>query len=244
LEPERSLPQIYSAFLTGEEIKNAVSKANTLLKREVSSASDFTKWARDVHELLSSVSNGEQEEESEDDFSDSSTKKGLISRRAISTYLKQWELFAKEKLGPTFSIEVKENEASPLTNKLNRLESGASRTWTTMLENITEVRTSTVFQKRATVSAERGTITSSTKNLDSYDFDLKGRPLKIQLSPEVGAVTITQFVKAMKAQFLAYSGMGLFTVSLQSGKSVVTVSLPAAVKADLKKIEEFLLELI
>jgi hypothetical protein len=51
-------------------------------------------------------------------------------------------------------------------------------------------------------------------------------------------------VKAMKAQFLVYAGKGLFNVSLQSGKSVVTASLANASKPDLKKIEEILLELI
>ena len=48
----------------------------------------------------------------------------------------------------------------------------------------------------------------------------------------------------MKAQFLVYTGKGLFNVSLQSAGSVVTVSLANAVKSDLKKIEEVLVQLI
>jgi hypothetical protein len=48
----------------------------------------------------------------------------------------------------------------------------------------------------------------------------------------------------MKAQFLVYTGKGLLNVSLQSGSSVVTVSVASATKPDLKKIEEILLQLI
>jgi hypothetical protein len=48
----------------------------------------------------------------------------------------------------------------------------------------------------------------------------------------------------MKAQFLVYTGKGLFNVSLQSNGSVVTVSLANATKPDLKKVEEILLQLI
>jgi len=48
----------------------------------------------------------------------------------------------------------------------------------------------------------------------------------------------------MKAQFLVYSGKGLFNVSLQSSGSIVTVSVTNAIKADLKKIEDILLQLI
>ena len=168
----------------------------------------------------------------------------LISRKAITTYLKQWELFAKEKLGPNFSIEVKAEDASPLTGRLNNLEDGASRTWTTMLGDITEAKTSAVFQKRATAVTERATLSSALKNVDNYDLELGGRQLKIQLSSGVSEEVITQFVKAMKAQLLVYSGKGLLNVSLQSNGSVVTVSIANATKQDLKKVEEILLELI
>ena len=244
LEPDRSLPQVYSPFLSADELKKVVARSNSLLKKELTGASEFTKWIKEAHELLSDVSNGEQSDEGEDEFAESSSKKGLISRKAITTYLKQWELFAREKLGPNFSIEVKEEDASPLTGRLNNLESGASRTWTTMLGDITEARTSAVFQKRATAVTERATLSTALKNLDNYDLELSGRPLKIQLSSNVSDEVITQFVKAMKAQFLVYQGKGLFNVSLQSGGSVVTVSLSNAAKPDLKKVEEILLQLI
>jgi hypothetical protein len=244
LEPDRSLPQVYSPFLSADQLKKFVTRSNNLLKKEVPSSSEFTKWIKEVHDLLSDVSNSEQSEDTDDDFIEAIGKKGLISRKAISTYFKQWELFAREKLGPNFSIEVKEEDASPLTGRLNSLESGASRTWTTMLGDITEARTSAIFQKRATAVTERATLSTALKNVDNYDLELGGRQLKIQLSPNISEDVILQFVKAMKAQFLVYGGKGLFNVSLQSSGSVVTVSLSHAAKPDLKKIEEILLQLI
>lgn len=244
LEPDRSLPQVYSPFLSVSELKKVVLQSNNLLKRDVMNSADFAMWIKDSHDLLSDVSNGDQSDDDLGELSEGAGKKGLISRKAITTYLKQWELFAREKLGPNFSIEVKEDDASPLTGQLNKLENGASRTWTTMLGDITEAKTSTVFQKRATFVTDRATITSALKNLDSYDLEITGRPLKIQLIPEITEEVISQFVKAMKAQFIVYSGKGLFNVSFRSSTSVVTVSLSNATKPDLKKIEEILLQLI
>jgi hypothetical protein len=244
LEPDRSLPQVYSPFLSADELKKVVARSNTLLKKVVASTADFSQWIKEAHELLSDVSNGEQADDYEDDSAEGVSKKGVISRKAITTYLKQWELFAREKLGPNFSIEVKEEDASPLTGRLNNLEGGASRTWTTMLGDITEARTSAVFQKRATAVTERATLSSALKNVDNYDLELSGRQLKIQLSSSVSEDVITQFVKAMKAQFIVYSGKGLLNVSLQSNGSVVTVSLANATKPDLKKVEEILRQLI
>lgn len=244
LEPDRSLPQVYSPFLSADQLKKFMTRSNYLLKKEVPSSSEFTKWIKEVHDLLSDVSNSEQFEDTDDDFVEAIGKKGLISRKAISTYFKQWELFAREKLGPNFSIEVREEDASPLTGRLNSLERGASRTWTTMLGDITEARTSAIFQKRATAVTERATLSTALKNVDNYDLELGGRQLKIQLSPNISEDVILQFVKAMNAQFLVYGGKGLFNVSLQSSGSVVTVSLSNATKPDLKKIEEILLQLI
>ena len=244
LEPDRSLPQVYSPFLSADELKKMVARSNALLKRNVVNAADFSKWIKEAHELLSDVSNGEQTDDNEDDFAEGVSKKGVISRKAITTYLKQWELFAREKLGPSFSIEIKEDDASPLTGRLNHLENGAARSWTTMLSDITEARTSAVFQKRATAVTERATLSTALKNVDNYDLELNGRQLKIQLSSNVSEDVISQFVKAMKAQFLVYTGKGLLNVSLQSGGSVVTVSVATATKPDLKKIEEILLQLI
>lgn len=244
LEPDQSLPQIYSPFLSADELKKVVARSNTLLKKELSTSADFIKWIREAHSLLSDVSSGDQSDEKDDEVLDVASKKGLISRKAITTYLKQWDLFAKEKLGPNFSIEIKEADASPLTARLNNLESGTSRTWTTMLGDITEAKTSTIFQKRATAVTERATMTLALNEIDSYDLELAGRPLRIQLSSGVENEQISQFVKAMKAQFLVYSGTGNFNVSVQGKNSHISVSLPKAQKQELKKIEEILLELI
>ncbi len=244
LDPERSLPQVYSAYLDSDELKKFVSRSNLLLKKVVTSAPEFVLWVKSAHELLAEISGGEQSENGDGDNAESSSKKGLISRKAITTYYKQWELFSLEKLGPVFSIEIKEDDASPLTARLNSLEEGASRTWTTMLGDITEAKSSAVFQKRANAVTERGTISSASRHLDNYDLEINGRPLKIQLSSRTSEDTVNQFVKAMKAQFLVYAGKGPFNVSLQSGGSIVTVSLLSASKTDLKKIEEILLQLI
>lgn len=244
LEPDRSLPQVYSPFLSADELKKMVSRSNSLLKKHIANATDFSKWIKDAHELLSDVSNGEQAEENEDDFAEGASKKGVISRKAITTYLKQWELFAKEKLGPNFSIEVKEKDASPLTGRLNNLEGGASRTWTTMLGDITEARTSAVFQRRASAETENAMLSTALQSVNNFDLELNGKQLKIQLSSRVSEDVITQFVKAMKAQFLVYAGKGNLSVSLQTGDAIVTVSLQSAQKSELKKIEEMLFKLI
>ena len=244
LDPDRSLPQIYSPILSASDLKKVVSISNYLLKQNIGNASEFTNWVKEVHDLLADISTGDQPDDGEVESNEGVGKKGLISRKAISTYLKQWELFVKEKLGPNFSITIMEDDASPLSGRLNELEDGASRTWTTMLGDITEARSSTVFQKRATAVTEHATASSALKNIVNFDLKLSGRELKIQITPHVSKDVIAQFSKAMKAQFIAYSGKGLFEVSLQSGKSLITVSVVNPTKLELKKIEEILLELI
>lgn len=244
LDPDRSLPQIYSTFLSASDLKKVVTSSNYLLKQNIGNAGEFTKWVKEVHDLLADISTGDLPDDGEVESIEGVGKKGLISRKAISTYLRQWELFAIEKLGPNFSIKVIEDDSSPLSGRLNELEDGASRTWTTMLGDITEARSSAVFQKRATAITGRATISSLLKNIDNFDLKLNGRDLKIQMTAHVSVEVITQFSKAMKAQFIAYSGKGLFDVSLQSGNSVITVSLANPTKPELKKIEEMLLELI
>lgn len=249
LEPDRSLTQIYSSHLDEPGLKRAKKVSNDLLKKEVASQNQFTTWLRDVHKLLCEISDespNKSEVENESDSDGSRTRKGLISRKALSTYSKQWELFAKEKLGPTFGLTLEEDDASPLSGKLNRLENGSFRSWTTIIGDITEVRTSSVFQKRVSTPTERTlSISNQAKNLDSIELDLGGRPLKIQMSSEgVDKEQVAQFVKAMKAQFLVYSGKGAFNVSINSSGKMITVSLLNATKGELKKLEEVLLQLI
>lgn len=243
LEPDRSLPQVYSSYFSASELNKFISQSNELLKVKITNGLDFQRWIKDVHKLLATISNSGEFDEAEIEVIDSS-RKGLISRKAIATYLKQWELFALEKLGPNFSIEVLEKDASPLTGRLNNLERGASRTWTTILEDITEAKTSAVFQKRVLTATEQLTHSANVSNLDSYDLEINGRPLRLQLSANVSKEMVSQFAKATRAQFLAYGGKGPFNVSLQTGGSIITASLTNAVKSDLQKIDEMLRQLI
>jgi hypothetical protein len=225
-------------------MKEAVIESNKLLKKEVDSSSDFIKWLKDVHDLLSNISKDNQKYEGDDELGNISGKKGIISRKAISTYFRQWEMFAKEKLGPAFSITVLEEDANPLTSRLNKLENGETRTWTTILSNITEARTSSVMQKRATAVSMKTTSSAALGNVDNYDLEISGRQLKVQISQSVSKDIVAQFMKALKAQFLVYSGKGLLNVSLQSNGRVLSVSLENAIKSDLSKIEDILRQLI
>lgn len=244
LDPDRSLTQIYSAYLSEKDLKSATNESKELLKRTVSNASDFRKWVKDVHSLLADVSEDEAGDSKENETSEILVKKGLISRKAITTYLKQWEMFALEKLGPTFSIEVREDDVSPLSGRLNKLENGATRTWTTIQSDITEAKTSTLFQKRSSLTTHRTYMSANSRNVENYELELSGRTLKIQKNSAVNKDVVSQFIKAMKAQFLVYSGKGLFNVSLQNNSAILTISLNNAVKSDLKKIEDILVALL
>lgn len=249
LEPDRSLTQIYSSHLDEPGLKKAKRVSTDLLKIEVTSQNQFTAWLTDVHKLLFEISDdssNKSEVENESDFDGLRTRKGLISRKAIPTYRKQWELFANEKLSPTFGLTLEEDDVSPLSGKLNRLENGTYRSWTTIIGDITEVRTSSVFQKRVSTPTERTlSISNQIKNLDNIELDLGGRPLKIQMSSKgVNKEHVAQFVKAMKAQFLVYPGKGAFNVSINSSGIMITVSLINTTKSELKKLEEVLLQLI
>ena len=245
LEPDRALNQIYSGLLDAAELKRAKKQSAEILKSEVSNSSQFLKWISDVNDLLSWVSD-DSISDYVSDLDSAVSKKGLISRKAMSTYQKQWDLFGKEKLGPLFGFTFTEEDVSPLSGKLNNLEKGASRSWTTIAGDITEAKTSTAFQKRISTLSERGYTTSyAQKNLDDFDLELAGRPLKIQISSDgVNKEHVAQFTKAMKAQFLAYGGKGQFNVSVTVAGKVLSVSLMNAGKSDLKKVEDMILELI
>ncbi|MEI6294706.1 MAG: hypothetical protein WCO95_01465 [Actinomycetes bacterium] len=247
LEPDRALVQIYSAHLSDSEVKKAKKESYDLLKAEISSEQQFTAWLGNVHNLLSRISDDPKTEDGSDDgTNESGPKKGIISRKAISTYQKQWELFTQEKIGTTFGMTLQEENISPLSSKLNKLEKGTSRSWTTIVSDITEMKTSSAYQRRVSTPTERGfTASSAAKNLDNYELDLNGRPLQIQLSSSgVTRDNVGQFSKAMRAQFLVYPGKGLFSVSSNSSGKFIAVSVPNVTKSDLKKIEEVLSQLI
>ena len=247
LEPDRALVQIYSAHLSDTEVKKAKKESNDLLKAEISTESQFTAWMADVHNFLSRISDeAKSDDVSDDGLGETGSKKGIISRRAIPTYQKQWELFTQEKIGTNFGVMLQEEDISPLSSKLNKLEKGTSRSWTTIVSDITELKTSTAYQRRVSTPTERGFTTSaSVKNLDSFELELNGRPLQIQLSPSgVTRDNLSQFAKAMRAQFMVYPGKGAFSVSSNSSGKFITVCIPNATKSDLRKIEEVITELI
>ena len=248
LEPDRTLTQIYSAHLADMQLKRAKKDSSNLLKREITSDSLLHQWLTDVNDLLAWVSEDAQAvvETSDESAPDGATRKGLISRKAMPTYLKQWELFVREKLGPSFGVAITESDVSPLSGKLNNLEQGSSRSWTTIACDITEMQTSTAYQRRIASPTTRGLTTDfASPNLDNFELDMNGRPLHIQLSPKgITRDHVAQFSKAMKAQFLVYKGKGAFNVSSNTSGMIITLSLSNATRADLKKIEEVILQLI
>jgi hypothetical protein len=250
LEPDRSLVQVYSRYLSTVELSAAQGLSRTLLERKIRSAEEFLHWVMQVHALLVTVSVDSQEKSSVDspqEYEDSTSKKGLISRKAIGTYYKQWEMFAVEKLGAAFSLPFEENDSNPLSTKLNRLENGFNRTWSAMLTDLTEAKTSSVFLKRAfdVTKSPNFFAWPETNKIDNFELELSGRLLTIQLSNKgITSELVAQFAKAMKAQFFVYSGKGPFTLSLQGSGCIMSVSILDVRKSDLEKIEEIILALL
>jgi hypothetical protein len=237
LDYDTSLVQVYSPFLSELEMKKAQKTSTELVLRTISSIRELNKWIIDVHQLLSLISDDTNSENNE------KTRKGLISRKAISTYRNQWELFVNEKIYPSFGQAIAESKANPLSEKLDQLENGVARSWSTIISDISEVKTSSQFQKR--ISSTIGTKSIIYSDLGTYDFEISGRPLKIQLSNSgVTKSHVSQFVKAMKAQFSAFEDKGSFNVSSQINGCVITVSMQNAKKADLVQIENFVLTLL
>jgi hypothetical protein len=89
LDPERSLPQVYSPFLNPNALKKVVARSNNLLKVSVSTAVDFSKWIKDSHELLSDISDGEQADDGEDDL-----KKGT---QLLEVYALEIQMYTAQK---------------------------------------------------------------------------------------------------------------------------------------------------
>lgn len=243
LEPDRVLTRIYSSMLSESDLKTFKTRSNNLLKAEISGSEELNEWISEVHALLVDITTSSRTSVSDEaQDSEADRLKGVISQKALPTYFKQWESFIREKIGPLFGIVISEEEASPLTSLLNSLEKNKSRSWTTILSDITELKTEPAFVKRLNTQT---VATSSSKTLVNHDMTIKDRPLKIQMSQSgLDKSFVSQFVKAMKAQFVVYSGAGLFTASTAIGTGIITVSLPNATKSDLSKIEDILLQLI
>jgi hypothetical protein len=239
LDPDKSLARIYSTFISAEELKKFKERSTSLLKASVSSEEELDAWISSVHKLLDEISTASQgTNQNEDSDGENDRSKGIISSKALPTYLSQWKMFVREKIGPLYGAVIGPDDCSPLVEKLKELEKESNRSWTTIVSDITEIRTTSSFQKK--VSSHTRTATYSPE-LINEPIPLKGKTCNIQRSVSgFNQELVNQFVKAMKAQLFLYSGAGSFTASIRLGEGVITVELPNATKSDLGKIEEYL----
>lgn len=239
LDPDKSLVRIYSTFVSASELKKFKERSTSLLKVSVSTEEELDSWITSVHKLLvdmSASSQGSTQGEGVEGEGDRS--KGIISSKALPTYFSQWKMFVREKIGPLYGIVIGPDDCSPIVEKLKELEKESNRSWTTIVSDITEIRTTTSFQKR--VGSQTRTASNSPE-LINEPIPLKGKTCNIQRSVTgYNQELVNQFVKAMKAQLFLYSGKGAFTASIRLGNGVITVELPNATKSDLSRIEEYL----
>lgn len=243
LDPDKTLVRIYSTYVSAAELKKFKERSTALLKASISSESELDTWITSVHKLLDDISSASQGAGQSDDLEgESERSKGIISGKALPTYLSQWKMFVREKIGPLFGIVLTEDDCSPLVEKLKELEKESNRSWTTIVSDITEIRTSSSFQKR--VSSHTRTATP-TPDLISEPIPLKGKTCNIQRSLNgFNQELVNQFVKSMKARLFLYSGSGSFTASIRLGEGMITAELPDATKSDIGKIEEYLNRLV
>lgn len=239
LDPDKTLVRIYSTHVSAAELKKFKERSTLLLKASISSESELDTWISSVHKLLDDISSASQGSGQSDELEgESERSKGIISSKALPTYLSQWKMFVREKIGPLFGIVLSEDDCSPLVEKLKELEKESNRSWTTIVSDITEIRTTSSFQKR--VSSQTRTATPSP-DLISESISLKGKTCNIQRSLNgFNQELVNQFVKSMKAQLFLYSGNGSFTASIRLGEGMITAELPGATKSDIGRIEEYL----
>lgn len=239
LDPDKTLARIYSTFMSAVELKKFKERSTSLLKTSVGSEEELDAWISAVHKLLGDISTASQASNQGDDSdSEGDRSKGVISAKALPTYLNQWKMFVREKIGPLYGIVIGPDDCSPLVDKLKELEKDSNRSWTTIVSDITEIRTTSSFQKR--VSSQTRT-SSYSPELISEPIPLKGKTCNIQRSLSgYNLELVNQFAKAMRAQLFLYSGSGIFTASIRLGEGVITVELPNATKSDLGIIEEYL----
>ena len=239
LDPDKSLVRIYSTFVSASVLKKFKERSTSLLKASVSTEEELDSWITSVHKLLGDISASSQgSTQGEGVEGEGDRSKGIISSKALPTYLSQWKMFVREKIGPLYGIVIGPDDCSPLVEKLKELEKESNRSWTTIVSDITEIRTTTSFQKR--VGSQTRTASNSPE-LINEPIPLKEKTCNIQRSVTgYNQELVNQFVKAMKAQLFLYSGKGAFTASIRLGDGVITVELPNATKSDLSKIEEYL----
>lgn len=241
LDPDKSLARIYSTFISAVDLKKFKERSTLFLKSSVSTENELDAWIVSVHKFLCDISTTSQESSQSND-TESDRLKGIISNKALPTYLSQWRMFVREKIGPLYGIVIGPDDCSPLIAKLSELEKKVNRSWTTIASDITEIRTTTSFQKK--VASKTRTETHSLELINT-PIPLKGKNCNIQRSINgFNQELVNQFVKAMTAQLFLYSGSGPFTASIRIGEGVITAELPNASRSDLRKIEEYLNRLV
>jgi hypothetical protein len=240
LDPEKLLERIYSAYLPPAELKKYKARSNDLLKKDISNKVDLAQWIKNSHELLRDITTSARGDSLTGDESDFELGKGIISEKALPTYLKQWDAFLREKIGPDFGL-VFNQEDSPLTEQLRELETAEMRSWTTIVNDMTEAKMDPQFQKRITSHSQ--TRTSTGNEIISSQFPVKDKTCTIQRSlTGLSKEFIGEFIEDMYAQLEIYKGNGIFSASMSMGRAIITVSLPAATKADLKQVEAWLVK--
>jgi hypothetical protein len=223
-------------------------KSQSLLKTNIDSEKALRRWILTVHDLLKdiceSVANSQLKLDLESNNQDVKVK-GLISPKALSTYLKQWELFVIEKLGLRFGIPLK--ELSPLSEKLNELEKNKKRSWTTLVREITEAEKSGELKKRIDTTIQKSSMNrQASPDLLTRHLTISGkRPVTIEISKAgVTQELVEQFIDGFRAQLVIYDGKGIFESSINYLGATINISLPQASKTDVAQIEKYLMHLI
>lgn len=240
LEPDRTLKRVYAPYLNENELKKYQQRSQSLLNSVIDSEANFRKWILGVHELL-------------DDICESASKastneagaKGVISKKSMSTYLKQWEVFAIEKLG--YRLDISLTELSPLSERLKELEKNKKRSWTTIVREITEAEKSGELQKKIDTTIHRTLINRlNTSDLLSRKLSFPDKRLVTFESSKAGISRelVNQFINGFLAQLAIYDGKGIFESSINYQGAEISISLPKASKSDVPLIEKYLLQLI
>jgi hypothetical protein len=240
LEPERTLKRVYSSYLSENELKKYQQNSLSLLRKSINSEVTFRSWIVEVHELLNEIC-----ESASKSSTNEAGVKGVISKKSMSTYFKQWEVFALEKLGHKFDISL--TELSPLSARLRELEKNKKRSWTTIVQEITEAEKNGDLQRKIENTIQRG----SNHRIQSSDLLVRNltlsdkRPVTIEISRNgINRNLIEEFTNGFLAQLAIYDGKGLFESSINYQGSLINISLPRASKSDVTQIEKYLLHLI
>jgi hypothetical protein len=242
LEPERTMRRIYAPYISEIDIKKFQARAFMLLKEQISSEKSLRKWLGEVHDLLDKICITAALDINNVNGSNLvGGVKGIISKKAIPTYFKQWEIYVLETIGPEFGVPLR--ELSPLSRRLNELEKNKKRSWTTIVQEITEAEKSGSIKKIMDSTTEKLRNNEVSKDLLKHKFPIgkDKKSLSIEISSsKLNQEIINQFIKSAKAQMAIYEGEGVFETSMNYQGVVINLSLPDATKADLITIEKYL----